>query len=166
MQSEYPELLDLLAWKFSHPKDQGGFSWDVKSLLKFIMTSNTYQQRSLADGKTMVNDPTNNWLARGPRHRLSAEMIRDAALSVSGLLDETHGGPPVRPYDIAESFKPEKISSGTSLYRRVFTHIGEEVAQLPCLRLLTFRIGSSVQQNVIRQTHHFTPICVNTPTVQ
>ena len=123
VQSEYPELLDLLAWKFSHPKDQGGFSWDVKSLLKFIMTSNTYQQRSLADGKTMVNDPTNNWLARGPRHRLSAEMIRDAALSVSGLLDETHGGPPVRPYDIAESFKPEKISSGTSLYRRsIYTY--------------------------------------------
>ena len=122
-QPEYPELLDLLAWKFSHPKDQGGFSWNVKSLLKFIMASDTYQQRSLADGKTMMNDPTNNWLARGPRHRLSAEMIRDAALSVSGLLDETHGGPPVRPYDIAESFKPEKISSGTSLYRRsIYTY--------------------------------------------
>ena len=123
VQSEYPELLDLLAWKFSHPKDQGGFSWDVKLLLKFIMASDTYQQRSLADGKTMVNDPTNNWLARGPRHRLSAEMIRDAALSVSGLLDETRGGPPVRPYDIAESFKPEKIGSGTSLYRRsIYTY--------------------------------------------
>ena len=123
VQSEYPELLDLLAWKFSHPKDQGGFSWDVKSLLKFIMTSNTYQQRSLADGRTMVDDPTNNWLARGPRHRLSAEMIRDAALSASGLLDETRGGPPVRPYDIAESFKPEKIDSGASLYRRsIYTY--------------------------------------------
>ena len=123
VQPEYPELLDLLAWKFSHPKDQGGFSWDVKSLLRFIMTSDTYQQRSLADRKTMVNDPANNWLARGPRHRLSAEMIRDAALSVSGLLDETRGGPPVRPYDIAESFKPEKIGSGTSLYRRsIYTY--------------------------------------------
>lgn len=71
----------------------------------------------------MVNDPANNWLARGPRHRLSAEMIRDAALSVSGLLDETPGGPPVRPYDIAESFKPEKIGSGISLYRRsIYTY--------------------------------------------
>ena len=123
MQPKYPELLDLLAWKFSHPKNQGGFSWDVKSLLRFIMTSDTYQQRSLADGKTMVDDPTNNWLARGPRHRLSAEMIRDAALSASGLLDETRGGPPVRPYDIAESFKPEKIDSGASLYRRsIYTY--------------------------------------------
>ena len=122
-QPEYPELLDLLAWKFSHPKDQGGFSWDVKALLRFIMTSDTYQQRSLADGNTMAHDPKNNWLARGPRHRLSAEMIRDAALSVSGLLDETRGGPPVRPYDIAESFKPKKISSGTSLYRRsIYTY--------------------------------------------
>ena len=122
-QPEYPELLDLLAWKFSHPKDQGGFSWDVKALLRFIMTSDTYQQRSLADENTMAHDPKNNWLARGPRYRLPAEMIRDSALSVSGLLDETLGGPPVRPYDIAESFKPEKIGSGTALYRRsIYTY--------------------------------------------
>ena len=122
-QPEYPELLDLLAWKFSHPKDEGGFSWDVKALLRFIMTSDTYQQRSLADGNTMAHDPKNNWLARGPRYRLPAEMIRDSALLVSGLLDETLGGPPVRPYDIAESFKPEKIGSGTSLYRRsIYTY--------------------------------------------
>ncbi len=123
MQPEYPELLDLLAWKFSHPKDQGGFAWDVKSLLRFIMTSDTYQQKSLAAGRVMENDPENSWLARGPRHRLPAEMIRDNALSASGLLDETLGGPPVRPYDIAESFKPEKIGSGTSLYRRsIYTY--------------------------------------------
>ena len=71
----------------------------------------------------MAHDPKNNWLARGPRHRLPAEMIRDSALSVSGLLDETLGGPPVRPYDIAESFKPEKIGSGTALYRRsIYTY--------------------------------------------
>ena len=79
MQPEYPELLDLLAWKFSHPKDQGGFSWDVKSLLRFIMTSDTYQQRRSRCGEDngdMILQ--NSWLARGPRHRLPAEMIRDS----------------------------------------------------------------------------------------
>ena len=123
MQPEYPELLDLLAWKFSHPKEEGGLSWDVKALLRFIMTSNTYQQKSLAAGKVMKDDPENSWLARGPRYRLPAEMIRDNVLLASGLLDETPGGPPVRPYDIAESFKPEKIGSGAALYRRsIYTY--------------------------------------------
>jgi len=122
-QPEYPELLDLLAWKFSHAKEEGGFSWDVKALMKFIMTSDVYQQKSMARHETMVNDPANEWLARGPRHRLPAEMIRDAALATSGLLDKKSGGPPVKPYDIAESFKPEKIDSGTALYRRsIYTY--------------------------------------------
>ena len=71
----------------------------------------------------MKDDPENSWLARGPRYRLPAEMIRDNALSASGLLDETLGGPPVRPYDIAESFKPEKIGAGAALYRRsIYTY--------------------------------------------
>ena len=71
----------------------------------------------------MKDDPENSWLARGPRYRLPAEMIRDNVLLASGLLDETPGGPPVRPYDIAESFKPEKIGSGAALYRRsIYTY--------------------------------------------
>ena len=150
MQPEYPELLDLLAWKFSHPKDQGGFSWDVKSLLRFIMTSDTYQQRSLAAGKTMAHDPENSWLARGPRHRLPAEMIRDSALSVSGLLDETLGGPPVRPYDIAESFKPEKIGSGTALYRRSIYTYWRRSGPAPVLE--TFDVPNRVVCTVKRDT--------------
>ena len=115
---EYPELLDLLAWKFSHPEAEGGFGWDVKALLKFIMTSQVYRQQSIADARTMADDPLNTWLARGPRHRLSAEMIRDGLLAACGLLVEQQGGPPVKPYDIADSFKPEKPGSGTALYRR------------------------------------------------
>ena len=115
---EYPELLDLLSWRFSHSKAEGGLEWDVKALLKFIMTSQVYRQRSLADAKTMADDPLNAWLARGPRHRLPAEMIRDGLLAACGLLVEQQGGPPVKPYDIADSFKPEKAASGEALYRR------------------------------------------------
>jgi hypothetical protein len=115
---EYPEVLDLLAWKFSHPVADGGFGWDMKRLVKTIMLSKTYRQRSIADAKTMADDPLNTWLARGPRHRLPAEMIRDGALAACGLLVEKVGGPPVKTYDLPDSFKPEKAGKGESLYRR------------------------------------------------
>ncbi|MFM8496087.1 MAG: DUF1553 domain-containing protein, partial [Planctomycetia bacterium] len=115
---EYPEILDLLAWQFSHPTAAGGLGWDMKRLIKTIMLSEAYRQRSLADPKTMADDPLNVWLARGPRHRLPAEMIRDGALAACGLLVEKVGGPPVKTYDLPESFKPEKADSGEGLYRR------------------------------------------------
>ena len=115
---EYPEVLDLLAWQFSHPRAEGGLGWDMKRLVKTIMLSRTYRQRSLADEKTMADDPLNVWLARGPRHRLPAEMIRDGALAAAGLLVEKVGGPPVKTYDMPESFKPEKADAGPALYRR------------------------------------------------
>jgi hypothetical protein len=82
------------------------------------MLSRTYRQRSIADAKTMADDPLNVWLARGPRHRLPAEMIRDGALAACGLLVERVGGPPVKTYDLPESFKPEPADTGESLYRR------------------------------------------------
>ena len=115
---DYPEVLDLLAWKFSHPQSAGGFGWDLKRLVKAIMLSRTYRQRSIADPKTMADDPLNAWLARGPRHRLPAEMIRDGALAAAGLLVEKVGGPPVKSYDLPDSFKPEAAGSGEALYRR------------------------------------------------
>jgi hypothetical protein len=115
---EYPEVLDLLAWQFSHPTADGGLAWDMKQLVKTIMLSQTYRQRSIADPKTMADDPLNVWLARGPRHRLPAEMIRDGALFATGLLVDKVGGPPVKTYDLPESFKPEKADTGDALYRR------------------------------------------------
>jgi len=108
----YPELLDFLAAHFI----QSG--WDVKALIKTIVSSQTYQQRSLADAATMADDPENQWLARGPRHRLTAEMIRDNALAISGLLNAKVGGPPVNPYEMTESFKPIGPSAGDAVYRR------------------------------------------------
>ena len=108
----HPELLDWLAGEFIR------LGWDVKALLKTLVLSQTYRQRSFADGPVMADDPSNTWLARGPRHRLPAEMIRDHALAVSGLLVERIGGPPVHTYDLPESFKPAPAGKGEQLYRR------------------------------------------------
>ncbi len=111
-RAEYPELLDWLAGEFIRS------GWDVKALLKTIVLSQTYRQRSFATAEIMADDPENIWLARGPRHRLPAEMIRDQALAASGLLVEKIGGPPVYTYDIPESFKPAPAGKGEALYRR------------------------------------------------
>ena len=114
---EYPELLDWLASEFSHAGPDHA-AWDMKRLVRTIMLSQTYRQRSIADDNTMADDPLNLWLARGPRHRLPAEMIRDGALAACGLLVERIGGPPVKTYDLPESFKPAKADTGESLHRR------------------------------------------------
>lgn len=108
----YPELLDYLAMKFI----QSG--WNVKALIQEIVTSKVYLQRSIADARTMADDPENQWLARGPHFRLPAEMIRDNALAASGLLKLTMGGAPVYPYEMTEAFKPMGPSAGDAVYRR------------------------------------------------
>ena len=111
-RAEYPELLDWLAGEFIRS------GWDVKALWRTIVLSQTYRQRSFAEPAVMADDPANLWLARGPRHRLPAEMIRDHALAASGLLVERIGGPPVSTYDLPESFKPIPAGRGADLYRR------------------------------------------------
>jgi hypothetical protein len=88
----HPELLDWLATEFIRTK------WDVKGMMKLIVTSDTYRQSSAWTPELRELDPENRLLARGPRFRLPAESIRDNALAVSGLLAETIGGPPVKPY--------------------------------------------------------------------
>ncbi|MDZ4289788.1 MAG: DUF1553 domain-containing protein [Prosthecobacter sp.] len=105
----YPELLDYLS---AHLIESG---WNMKALIEEIVTSGVYRQRSIADAKTMADDPENQWLARGPRYRLPAEMIRDNALASAGLLKLDAGGPPVNPYEMTEAFKPAKP---TDTYRR------------------------------------------------
>ena len=113
----YPEVLDWLAMRFI----QGG--WDAKAIMKTMVMSKTYRQRSIADAKTMADDPENEMLARGPRFRLSAEMIRDNALATAGLLSEKQGGAPVNPYEMSEAFKPETPTGGDGVFRRsVYTN--------------------------------------------
>jgi hypothetical protein len=84
-------LLDDLAVRF---RDNG---WNIKELMRWIVTSSTYRQSSGGNAESWKRDPENRLLARGPRGRLDAETLRDQALAVSGLLVEKTGGPSVRP---------------------------------------------------------------------
>ncbi len=88
----HPELIDWLATEFT------GSGWDVKHLVKLIVTSSTYRQSAKVTPELKERDPYNRLYARGPRFRLSAEEIRDTALAVSSLLNPKIGGPSVSPY--------------------------------------------------------------------
>ncbi len=88
----HPELLDWLATEFL------ASGWDLKALQKLIVTSATYRQDSAANAELIERDPESVLYARGPRFRLPAELIRDNALAVSGLLVPKMGGPSVMPY--------------------------------------------------------------------
>ena len=87
----HPELLDWLS------RDLIESHWDTKSLLRLIVSSATYRQSSKVTPEAAAADPDNRWLARGPRVRLSAEMVRDQALLAAGLLSKKMYGPPVKP---------------------------------------------------------------------
>ncbi len=115
----HPELLDWLAVEFM---DRG---WSMKQLHRLIVTSATYRQSSRVTPKLLSSDPQNILLARGPRGRLEAELVRDAALKISGLLSAKLGGPSVFPPQPA-SVTTEgaygalqwKASTGEDRYRR------------------------------------------------
>jgi mono/diheme cytochrome c family protein len=89
-----PEHLDLLDWLAVDLMEHG---WSQKHLIRTIATSATYQQSSVADAESRARDPRNRWLARGPRFRAEAEVVRDIALSASGLIANRLGGPPIIP---------------------------------------------------------------------
>ena len=120
----HPELLDEMAqWMI----DTG---WDVKRWIKIVMMSNSYRQSSIVPEEIRARDPYNRWLARQGRFRLDAELVRDNALSVSGLLVSKLGGRSSRPYQPAGYWAhlnfPQREwqnGSGDDLYRRgVYTH--------------------------------------------
>ncbi|MBI5087196.1 MAG: DUF1553 domain-containing protein, partial [Acidobacteria bacterium] len=131
-QGEWPlheEMLDWLAVEFMES------GWDVKRMLKTMVMSATYRQASSAAPELWQRDPENRLLARGPRVRLPAEMLRDQALAVSGLLVEKTGGPSVRPYQPAGLWqelhggKGYEADKGEGLYRRsLYTYWKRTVA--------------------------------------
>jgi hypothetical protein len=115
----HPELLDWLATELVRT------GWDVKALHRLIVTSAAYQQSSRVTPVLFERDPQNRLLARGPRFRLPAWMIRDQALAASGLMVQSVGGPPVNPYqptgvweEATFGTKRYRQDSGDALYRR------------------------------------------------
>jgi hypothetical protein len=131
----HPELLDWLAVDF---RDSG---WDVKRFYRQVVLSATYRQSARVTPALLEADPRNRLLARGPRFRLDAEMLRDAALSGSGLLVEQVGGPGVRPYQPkgvweANSFPTSDTARytqdhGEALYRRSLYTFWKRMATAP-----------------------------------
>ncbi len=131
-QGDWPVHAELLDWLAVEFMDRG---WDVKHILKTMVTSATYRQASAAAPELLARDPENRLLARGPRIRLPAEMIRDQALAVSALLVEKVGGPSVKPYQPpglwqelsgGKGYEPDK---GEGLWRRsLYTYWRRTVA--------------------------------------
>ncbi len=95
LQGEAPSHPELLDWLAVECQESG---WNVKHLLKLMVSSSTYRQSSTVDESLLARDPENRLLARGSRFRLPSWMLRDSALRASGLLHPVLGGPPVKPY--------------------------------------------------------------------
>lgn len=133
----HPELLDHLALQF-----QGEMEWSVKHLLRELVTSAAYQQDNRVSAELWQRDPSNRWLARGPRLRLTAEMVRDQTLAVSGLLSDKRYGPPVMPYqpdgiwNNVYSGAQWQLSEGEDRYRRALYTYWRRTSPYPAF--LTF----------------------------
>jgi hypothetical protein len=151
----HPELLDWLATEFVRS------GWDVKALQKTIVTSATYRQSSNVAPALRQKDPENRLLARGPRGRLPAELIRDQALAVSGLLVEKVGGPSVRPYQPAGLWKEltgaeEYVQGhGEDLYRRSMYTFWKRTVAPPAM--ITFDAAPR-ETCVVRESRTNTPL--------
>jgi hypothetical protein len=128
----HPELLDYLAVRF---KETG---YSTKQILREMVLSETYQQQSAAPPDLVKQDPANTWLARGPRFRINAEFVRDSILSISGLLSDKLGGPPVLPPQpenvwrvIGNVDNTYRTSKGEDRYRRGVYTIWRRHAHYP-----------------------------------
>ena len=147
----HPELLDWLAVDYQ----QNG--WDTKRLLRQLVTSATYRQSSKIRPELTDRDPDNYWLARAPRYRRSAEMIRDNALAAAGLLQDRIGGPSVFPYQPPglwrevnnHSFSPTYTVDTTNLYRRSLYTFWKRNSPVPSM--LTFDASLRGECQVRRQ---------------
>jgi len=160
----HPELLDWLAVRFESPSDASNpanCGWSQKRLLRQIVLSATYRQASKVSPALQERDPTNRLLARGPRFRMEAEMLRDSALTCGGLLSLKVGGPSVFP------FQPEgiwvmpyngdqwKLSDGDDHYRRGLYTFWRRTSPYPSF--LSFD-ASSREYCTVRRTRTTTPL--------
>jgi hypothetical protein len=164
----HPELLDWLAMEFAAPslgqrnseRPQYARAWDVKRVLRLLVTSATYRQSSRMTPEMQHRDPENRLLARGPRLRLSAEMVRDQALYAAGLLVEKPGGPSVKPYQPDGLWKELADTdyvqdTGESLYRRSMYTFWKRTVAPPTM--VTFDEAGR-ETCIVRETRTNTPL--------
>jgi hypothetical protein len=155
----HPELLDWLAIWF---QENG---WDVKKLMRMMLTSATFRQRSEAEAKIWEADPGNVHLARGPRFRLAAEQLRDQALFTGGLLRMDMGGKGVNPYQPPNIWEPVGFggsntrfyqqSENDGLYRRTLYTFFKRTAPHP---MMTNFDAPNREQSCIKRDLSNTPL--------
>jgi hypothetical protein len=155
----HPRLLDWLAVEF---RESG---WDYRRMLRLMVTSATYRQSAAASPAAREKDPDNRLLARGPRHRLEAEQLRDQALAASGLLVAKIGGKPVRPYqpegiweEVAmkqSTTRFYRVDSGENLYRRSLYTLWKRTAPPPSMDILN---APSREVSCVRRDRTNTPL--------
>ncbi len=160
----HPELLDWLATEFMEPSWQaeGAHEWDIKHVVRTIVTSHTYRQSSMSAPELEEHDLDNRLLARQSRIRVEAEGVRDIALEVSGLLVHKFGGPPVNPrqpdgYLAAMNFPKRDYSRshGEALYRRGLYTYWRRTFLLPSL--LAFD-ASAREECTVNRSNSNTPL--------
>ncbi len=167
----HPELLDWLAIEFAGPaesrepradsRDTVFPKWNIKRIIRELVTSSTYRQSSQASADLLARDPDNRLLARGPRSRLSAEMVRDQALAASGLLVEQLGGPSIKPYqpeglwDDLQSTEKYVQDHGPALYRRGMYVFWKRTIAPPMM--VTFDAAGR-ETCIVRETRTNTPL--------
>jgi hypothetical protein len=161
VQSEFPghpQLLDWLATEYVR------LGWDTKAILKTMVMSATYRQTSNASPEMYQRDPENRLLARGPRFRIQAEMVRDGALAASGLLVNKLGGKSVRPYqpegiwdemNVYSNLKNYRHDQDDGLYRRSLYTIWKRTNAPP--NLLVFDMPGR-EMCVVRRARTNTPL--------
>jgi hypothetical protein len=132
-QGQRPTHADLLDYLAVELIESG---WDVKRLLRTMVLSATYQQSVVPDPLAEELDPENRGWSRASAHRWPAETLRDQALAVAGLLDVRMGGPPVKPYDLAEAFAPLPVDAGPQVHRRSLYTYWKRMSPSPVMIVL------------------------------
>jgi hypothetical protein len=156
----HPELLDWLAIDFQT------HGWDVKRLMKMLVTSNAYRQAAIVTPEKREKDAANRLLSRGPRFRMDAEMIRDQALAASGLLVQKIGGPSVKPYQPegvweavgilgASNTRDYRHDKGDGLYRRSMYWYWKRMSPPPSMEIFN---APSRETCTVRRERTNTPL--------